>query len=171
MTTPAIRICILPIGASTPPKEARSNFFHDSACANPPVHDVKDEKRFTESLSTDPPRKDSIRSCLPLEAGNRIGRLGSKMGNSYLRKLLVVGATSVIRRAKNNDSSTGPWLHALLERKPARVVTVAVANKTARTAWAILSRGEIYRRPATIQAALSRMRGQMYVMMIKGPLP
>lgn len=83
---------------------------------------------------------------------DRLGRI-SKMGNSYLRKLLVVGATSVIRRAKNNDSSTGPWLHALLERKPARVVTVAVANKTARTAWAILSRGEVYRRPATIQAA------------------
>lgn len=83
---------------------------------------------------------------------DRLGRL-SKMGNSYLRKLLVVGATSVIRRAKNNDSITGPWLHALPERKPARVVTVAVANKTARTAWAILSRGEVYRRPATIQAA------------------
>ena len=83
---------------------------------------------------------------------DRLGRI-SKMGNGYLRKLLVVGATSVIRRAKNNDSSTGPWLHALLERKPARVVTVAVANKTARTAWAILSRGEVYRRPAAIQAA------------------
>lgn len=83
---------------------------------------------------------------------HRLGRI-SKMGNGYLRKLMVVGATSVIRRAKNNDPSTGPWLQALLQRKPARVVTVAVANKSARTAWAILSKGEVYRPPATIQAA------------------
>jgi transposase len=83
---------------------------------------------------------------------DRLGRI-SKMGNGYLRKLMVVGATSVIRRAKNNDSSTGPWLRVLLERKPARVVTVAVANKTARTAWAMMSRGETYRRSTTLEAA------------------
>lgn len=74
-------------------------------------------------------------------------RLGgvSKMGDRYLRKLLVIGATSVIRRAATNDTRTGAWLRALLERKPARVATVAMANKTARIAWAVLTRGEIYR--------------------------
>lgn len=77
-------------------------------------------------------------------------RLGpvSKMGNGYLRRLLVVGATSVSRRAGTDDSRTGLWVRALLERKPARLVTVAIANKTARTAWALLVRGESYRAAA-----------------------
>jgi transposase len=77
-------------------------------------------------------------------------RLGpiSKMGNGYLRRLLVVGATSVIRRARNNPTRTGAWVRSLLERKPARVTTVAMANKTARIAWALLARGEAYRPPA-----------------------
>jgi len=74
----------------------------------------------------------------------RLGHI-SKMGNGYLRRLLVIGATSVIRRAGTNHTKTGAWVRSLLERKPARVVTVAVANKTARTAWALLARGETYR--------------------------
>ena len=67
------------------------------------------------------------------------------MDDRYLRKLLVVGATSVIRRAETNTTKTGAWVRSLMERKPARVATVAMANKTARIAWAILSRGETYR--------------------------
>ena len=79
----------------------------------------------------------------------RLGRV-SKMGNGYLRRLLVVGATSVTRRAPTTDTRTGAWVRSLLERKPTRLVTVAVANKTARTAWALLVRGESYRAaPAT----------------------
>jgi len=77
----------------------------------------------------------------------RLGHI-SKMGNGYLRKLLVVGATSVIRRADSSTSATGFWVRSLLERKPARVVTVAMANKTARIAWAVMARGETYRAPA-----------------------
>lgn len=77
---------------------------------------------------------------------DRLGRI-SKMGDGYLRRLLVVGATSVVRRADTNTSATGAWVRCLLERKPTRVVTVAVANKTARIAWAILARGETYRAP------------------------
>jgi transposase len=69
------------------------------------------------------------------------------MGDGYLRRLLVVGATSVVRRADKNTSATGAWVRCLLERKPSRVVTVAVANKTARIAWAVLARGETYRAP------------------------
>jgi len=76
----------------------------------------------------------------------RLGRI-SKMGDGYLRGLLVVGATSVIRRAGSNTSATGVWVRSLRERKPARVVTVAMANKTARIAWAVLARGETYRAP------------------------
>ncbi len=77
---------------------------------------------------------------------DRLGRI-SKMGDGYLRRLLVVGATSVVRRAGGNTSATGVWLRSLLERKPARLATVAVANKTARIAWAVLARGETYRAP------------------------
>ena len=75
---------------------------------------------------------------------DRLGRI-SKKGDGYLRKLLVVGATSVIRRARTGAMAAGAWIRSLLERKPARVVTVAMANKTARIAWAVLRRGEVYR--------------------------
>ena len=77
---------------------------------------------------------------------DRLGRI-SKMGDGYLRRLLVVGATSVLRRANSNTSATGAWVRCLLERKPPRVVTVAVANKTARIVWAVLARRETYRAP------------------------
>ena len=79
---------------------------------------------------------------------DRLGRI-SKMGAGYLRKLLVVGATSVIRRARTGALAAAPWIRSLLERRPARVVTVAMANKTARIVWAVLARGDVYRPPAT----------------------
>ncbi len=71
---------------------------------------------------------------------DRLGHI-SKMGNGYLRRLLVVGATSVTRRAPTTDTRSGAWVRSLLERKPTRLVTVAIANKTARTAWALLAKG------------------------------
>jgi len=69
----------------------------------------------------------------------------TKIGNGYLRRLLVVGATSVTRRAEIIDTRAGAWVRSLLMRKPTRLVTVAIANKTARTAWALLKRGETCR--------------------------
>ena len=57
----------------------------------------------------------------------------------------VIGATSVVRRAGACTTGTGEWLRGLLERKPARLVTVAMANKTARIAWAVMALGEEYR--------------------------
>lgn len=77
---------------------------------------------------------------------DRLGRI-SKMGDPYLRTLLVNGATSVIRRVGRDDSATGIWIRRLLDKKPARVVTVAIANKTARIIWAVLLREDVYRRP------------------------
>ena len=74
----------------------------------------------------------------------RLGRI-SKMGDKYLRKLLVIGATSLVRRARSKPESVHPHLVSLLARKPARVATVAMANKTARIVWAVLTRGEVYR--------------------------
>jgi len=60
----------------------------------------------------------------------------------------VVGATSVVRRARNRDIAAANWIRSLLARKPARLVTVAMANKTARIVWAIMARGDTYRIPA-----------------------
>jgi transposase len=74
----------------------------------------------------------------------RLGRI-SKMGDKYLRKLLIVGMTSLVRRAKYNPGKIDPRLADLLARKPTRVATVAMANKTARVIWAIMARGETYR--------------------------
>jgi transposase len=75
---------------------------------------------------------------------NRLGGI-SKMGDRYLRRLLVVGATAVVRYTKRKATAVSIWAHKLLERKPARLVTVAVANKMARIAWAVMARGETYR--------------------------
>jgi transposase len=76
-------------------------------------------------------------------------RLGgiSKQGDGYIRRLLVIGATAVIRFARQNNASK-TWAARLLERKPARLVSVALANKTARIAWAILARNQSYTAPA-----------------------
>jgi transposase len=73
----------------------------------------------------------------------RLGRI-SKMGDKYLRKLLVVGATSLVRRAKQKPESVDHRLVDLLTRKHVRVATVAMANKMARIVWAIMTRGEVY---------------------------
>ena len=77
----------------------------------------------------------------------RQGRI-SKMGDKYLRKLLIIGMTSLVRRAKYKPESVDPFVADLLARKPARVATVAMANKAARVAWAIMARGGTYRAPA-----------------------
>lgn len=69
----------------------------------------------------------------------------SKMGDRYLRQLLVVGATAVIRYTRRKATAVSIWADRLLERKPARLVTVAVANKMARIAWAVMAREENYR--------------------------
>jgi transposase len=73
-----------------------------------------------------------------------LGRI-SRMGDQYLRRLLVGGMTSRVRQAKHNPDRADPWLRSMLERKPVRLTTVAMANKTARTAWAVLTNGEPFR--------------------------
>jgi transposase len=66
-----------------------------------------------------------------------LGRI-SKRGDRYLRRLLILGATAIVRYARSK-SEKAAWINSLLVRRPARVVTVAVANKLARIAWAALS--------------------------------
>ena len=77
----------------------------------------------------------------------RLGRI-SKQGNVYVRKLLVVGATALLRGDYRKKAAGGAWFAELLKRKSPRVATVALANKMARVAWAVLSRGEVYRAAA-----------------------
>ena len=81
----------------------------------------------------------------------RLGRI-STMGDGYLRTLLVVGATAVVRYARTKTAADTAWVNSLLTRKPVRLVSVALANKTARIAWALLARSEVYR-SAVVAAA------------------
>ncbi|MBP2239394.1 transposase [Sinorhizobium kostiense] len=69
----------------------------------------------------------------------------SKQGDRYLRRLLVVGATAVMRHTKDKATPMANWIRKLLEKKPFRLVSVALANKLARIAWAVLTRKEAYR--------------------------
>ena len=75
----------------------------------------------------------------------RLGKI-SKQGDQYLRWLLVAGAMSVIRHAKRRGTLNQPWLDNIIERKPAKVAAVALANKNARIVWALLRHGGMYQK-------------------------
>ena len=74
----------------------------------------------------------------------RLGRI-SKMGQRDLRRLLVTGAMAVVQHASRRSELTDPWLAGILARKPKKVVAVALANKTARTVWALATTQEACR--------------------------
>jgi len=83
---------------------------------------------------------------------NRMGGI-SKQGDQYLRWLLVAGAMSVIRQAKRPEATKTVWLSTMIATKPTKVSAVALANKTARIAWALLHNGGTYQRPQQASAA------------------
>ena len=71
----------------------------------------------------------------------------SKMGERTLRRLLIIGASSVVQKAVRHGTPSGSWLGRMLARKPRMLVIVALANKMARTVWALRATGGIYRAP------------------------
>ena len=81
-------------------------------------------------------------------------RLGSisKMGERTIRRLLIIGGSSVVRQASRKGAPEGSWLEGMLVRKPRMLVSVALANKMARMVWALLVRQEDYRAPAPVAA-------------------
>jgi transposase len=82
----------------------------------------------------------------------RLGRI-TKAGNREIRRSLVLGATAMVYRAGQWNSAAGAWLRRLLERRPARVAAVALANKMARVAWALMARKEVYHARGRIASA------------------
>ena len=83
---------------------------------------------------------------------SRLGRI-TKSGNREIRRLLVLGATSMVFRAEQWNSAAGVWTRGVLERRPVRLVTVALANKMARIAWAVMTRNEVYHAKGRAAAA------------------
>jgi transposase len=76
----------------------------------------------------------------------------SKQGDRYLRSLFTAGALAVIRYAKIHGTKHRPWLTTLLARRPTKVAAIALANKMARMAWAMMARGERYKEPVALAA-------------------
>ena len=77
----------------------------------------------------------------------------SKMGQRDLRRLLIVGAMAVVRWAARKGAPEGSWLARMLARKPRMLVAVALANKMARTAWALMAKGGTYVSPEPARVA------------------
>ena len=82
----------------------------------------------------------------------RLGRI-TKAGNAEIRRLLVLGATAMVRRAETWNSAAGIWLRGVLARRPVRLTTVALANKMARIAWALLTHNDVYRAQGRFKVA------------------
>lgn len=77
----------------------------------------------------------------------RLGHI-SRMGQRDLRRVLIIGAMSVVRWAARRGAPAGSWLARMMARKPRMLVAIALANRIARVAWALMAKGGVYRSPA-----------------------
>src|SRR4029450_12081574 len=82
---------------------------------------------------------------------DKLGNI-SKRGDRYLRSLFTAGALAALRYAKIHGPQRRPWLSALLARRPTKVAAIALANKIARMAWAMMARSERYKEPVALVA-------------------
>jgi hypothetical protein len=124
---------------------------------------------YTTNTCVSAGHRDSVQCLLPSSSGGKSVLLGmSKRGDAYLRTLLIHGARAVIHRTRQNpDGST--WLHKLIRRRNVNVAAVALANKNARIAWALLARdrlggidishGNKQRQSRTLQPGCAAKRG------------
>ena len=74
------------------------------------------------------------------------------MGERTIRRLLIIGAAALVRQTTRGEPPTGSWLARMLARKPRMLVITALANKMARTVWALLAHNDVYRAPALAAA-------------------
>jgi transposase len=105
----------------------------------PPVETFRTGRDFAAGLGLTPLQKST-------GGKQRLGAI-SKMGERTIRRLLIIGGSAVVRQACMRGAPEGSWLARMLARKPRMLVTVALANKTARIVWALLSKDEVYRAP------------------------
>jgi transposase IS116/IS110/IS902 family protein len=122
-----------------------------SACFESTMSATIDPDACRRSTSASPPRRSAAwdwqhgpraptaRARAGAGGGPRLGSI-SKQGDRYLRSLFVAGALAVIRYAKLNGTKYRPWVAALLARRPTKVAAIALANKLARMAWAMMAR-------------------------------
>ena len=106
----------------------------------PPPETFKAGRHFAAWLGLTPLQKST-------GGKHKLGAI-SKMGERTLRRLLTIGASAVVKQALRRGAPVGSWLAQMLARKPKMLVIVALANKTARIVWALLSQGGVYRAPA-----------------------
>ena len=114
------------------------------AALAPPAETFRRGRDFAAWLGLTPKQKST-------GGKTRLGRI-SKMGERTLRRLLIIGASTVVHHASRRGAPHGSWLAGMLARKPRMLISVAQANKTARIVWAVLVKKEDYRAPAKVAA-------------------
>ena len=119
--------------------------------ARPPLPPPSRTRRYSAWVATLRPGSGLCRGKISTGGKQKLGPI-SKQGDQYLRRILVVGAHAVLKLARQQPEKY-PWLTRLLARKPFRVVALALANKMARIAWALLAKGGTYRVPVLAAAA------------------
>ena len=105
----------------------------------PPMQEFRRGRDFAAWLGLVPRQRST--------GGKQVLGRTSKMGQRDIRRLLIIGAMAVVRAAVRNGPGEETWLGRMLARKPRMVVAIALANKMARTAWAMQTKEEAYRDP------------------------
>ena len=105
----------------------------------PPVESFRNGRDFAAWMGLTPLQRST-------GGKQKLGQI-SKMGERTLRRLLIIGSSAVVLQVAKRGAPRGSWLEQMMARKPRMLVTVALANKTARIVWAVLARQEDYRAP------------------------